>query len=219
MFSYRLAGQIAQLTDWPERDDLLTAALLHDIGRLQIDGHAGPAPASDEVVTPEQRLRSEQLRLGTDHAEVGAALAERWQFPDTLVAAIRDHHSARCGTAAVVRLADTLCHYAESRLVAVDELVALAEALGIERQALGSLMYDLPLPLDFDRRAIEPCPLSRRELEVISALAQGKIYKQIGLELGLSASTVRSHLHRIYHRLGAADRAQAVLIARDRGWI
>ena len=35
----------------------------------------------------------------------------------------------------------------------------------------------------------------------------------------LSASTVRSHLHNVYRKLGAIDRAQAVLIARDRGWI
>jgi DNA-binding CsgD family transcriptional regulator len=39
------------------------------------------------------------------------------------------------------------------------------------------------------------------------------------VSLGLSASTVRSHLHRIYTRIGVADRTQAVLLARDCGWI
>ena len=31
-------------------------------------------------------------------------------------------------------------------------------------------------------------------------------------------STVRTHLHNVYRKIGAVDRAQAVLIARDRGW-
>ena len=35
----------------------------------------------------------------------------------------------------------------------------------------------------------------------------------------LSTSTVRTHLHNIYGKLGAVDRAQAVLIATERGWL
>ena len=38
-------------------------------------------------------------------------------------------------------------------------------------------------------------------------------------ELALSTSTVRTHLHNIYGKLGAVDRAQAVLIATERGWL
>jgi DNA-binding NarL/FixJ family response regulator len=50
-------------------------------------------------------------------------------------------------------------------------------------------------------------------------LADGHVYKQIAQELGLSTSTVRSHLHRIYRRLDVADRTQAVLLGRELGWI
>jgi DNA-binding NarL/FixJ family response regulator len=45
------------------------------------------------------------------------------------------------------------------------------------------------------------------------------VYKQIALELCLSTSTVRTHLHNIYGKLGAVDRAQAVLLATERGWL
>lgn len=69
------------------------------------------------------------------------------------------------------------------------------------------------------RRAKHPCPLSSRELEVLSALSDGKVYKQIALDLSLSPSTVRSHLHHAYSKLGVLDRAQAVLLATRRGWI
>jgi DNA-binding NarL/FixJ family response regulator len=67
--------------------------------------------------------------------------------------------------------------------------------------------------------ATEPCPLSPRELDALRGLADGRVYKQIAAEMGLSASTVRTHLHNVYRKIGAADRAQAVLAARDRGWI
>ena len=50
-------------------------------------------------------------------------------------------------------------------------------------------------------------------------LAASKVYKEIAHDLGIAASTVRSHLHNVYAKLGAADRAQAVLIASREGWI
>ncbi len=66
---------------------------------------------------------------------------------------------------------------------------------------------------------MDPCPLSNRELDVLKKLAEGKVYKQIAHELELSTSTVRTHLHNTYAKLGANDRAQAVLIATDQAWI
>ena len=78
-------------------------------------------------------------------------------------------------------------------------------------------MYDLPVPGDRPQRQVDPCPLSTREVEVLKRLAEGKVYKQIAHELDLSTSTVRTHLHNIYGKLGAVDRAQAVLLARARG--
>jgi DNA-binding NarL/FixJ family response regulator len=82
------------------------------------------------------------------------------------------------------------------------------------------VMYELPYPQGGNqRRQIDPCPLSNRELDVLKRLAEGKVYKQIALELGLSTSTVRTHLHNTYAKLGAVDRAQAVLISTERGWL
>jgi DNA-binding NarL/FixJ family response regulator len=44
-------------------------------------------------------------------------------------------------------------------------------------------------------------------------------YKEIAAELGISASTVRSHAHATYVTLRVNDRAQAVLRATEMGWI
>ena len=84
---------------------------------------------------------------------------------------------------------------------------------------LRAVMYDMPYSTAGRQRQIDPCPLSKRELDVLRRLGEGKVYKQIAHELALSTSTVRTHLHNIYGKLGAVDRAQAVLMATERGWL
>lgn len=63
------------------------------------------------------------------------------------------------------------------------------------------------------RSSGETTPLSPRELEIVALLAEGLADKQIAAQLGLSETTVKSHLRQAYEKLGAADRAQAVAIA------
>ena len=99
------------------------------------------------------------------------------------------------------------------------ELLRAARAVGFGPAELRSVLYDLPYPTSQRPRSVEPCPLSNRELEVLKRLAKGYVYKQIAHELSLSTSTVRTHLHNIYGKLGAVDRAQAVLHATERGWL
>ena len=123
------------------------------------------------------------------------------------------------GEAAYVRLADMLAHYSQGGAVSPTELLKCARVIGLGPTELRKVMYDLPYPTTGRIRNVDPCPLSARELEVLKRLAEGKVYKQIAHELSLSTSTVRTHLHNIYGKLGAVDRAQAVLIATERGWL
>lgn len=94
-----------------------------------------------------------------------------------------------------------------------------AKAVGISDRRLHQVVYEFPLAKVPRKNRGEPCPLSRREVDALRGLAEGKVYKEIAAEMGLSASTVRTHLHNVYRKIGAADRAQAVLVARERGWI
>jgi DNA-binding NarL/FixJ family response regulator len=57
--------------------------------------------------------------------------------------------------------------------------------------------------------------LSRREGEVLRALALGYGNKQIGVELGVSVGTVKTHLRHIFRKLRVSDRTGAVLKALD----
>ena len=64
-----------------------------------------------------------------------------------------------------------------------------------------------------------PSPLTEREREVVKLLASGKTYKQLANALQVSQSTIRNHLHNVYHKLEVVDRAQAVIVSREHGWI
>ncbi len=55
--------------------------------------------------------------------------------------------------------------------------------------------------------------LSDRELNVLSQVARGLSNKQIATKLGISDKTVRNHLSRIFRKLDAGNRTQAVMNA------
>jgi putative nucleotidyltransferase with HDIG domain len=218
----RAADRLAQEAGYEHRDRLMVTTLLHDIGKLVL-AHAYPgypAQVHGEARTPEERLHRERRELGVDHALVGGVLARRWGLPSAVASAIERHHSDDAqGEAAFVRLADMLAHYAQGDQISPNALLKTARSVGLGPTELRAVMYDLPYPSSGRPRQIDPCPLSGRELEVLKRLSGGRVYKQIAVELSLSTSTVRTHLHNIYGKLGAVDRAQAVLIATERGWL
>lgn len=61
--------------------------------------------------------------------------------------------------------------------------------------------------------------LSGREIEVLGLVADGQSNREVGLELRLSALTVKSHLARIARKLGTGDRAEMVAMAMRAGVI
>ncbi len=215
------ADRIAELVRLPDRDELAVAALVHDLGHLVLGEMYGQFEGpSREHMAPEERVRRERRELGIDHALVGAVLVRRWGFPRGVASAVERHHSPEAnGHAAAIQLADLMVHYARGDAAPADALAAAALRLGIDQGRLAALLYEFPHSGELRRRAADPCPLSVREIDALRGLAEGKVYKQIAHELTLSVSTIRTHLHNVYRKIGAVDRAQAVLIARDRGWI
>lgn len=216
------AARIGREIGWSDRDELVVTALLHDIGRLVISKlHPGRRTYFDATSrTPEQRLKEERDQLGIDHALVGGVLARRWNVPQRIAVAIERHHAEDAeDLAAVVATADMVAHYAQGEAVTPERLRESAKRCGLSPESLREVLYELPYPREVDSRVSEPCPLSNRELDVLRHLSEGMVYKQIAGEMQLSVSTIRTHLHNVYGKIGAVDRAQAVLTARDRGWI
>ena len=61
--------------------------------------------------------------------------------------------------------------------------------------------------------------LTHREREVLAAMANGRSNAQIATDMYLSEATVKTHVHRIFLKLGITDRAQAVSVAFRTGLV
>lgn len=96
-------------------------------------------------------------------------------------------------------------------LVAVAFLV-----LGV---VLGVRVFARPAPLPFDGnpKGQEALGISERELEVLHELAAGHTNKEIAIKLSVSPNTVKTHVARLYEKLGARRRTDAVKKARELG--
>lgn len=215
----QMAMGVARETHHPAADRIAVAALLHDIGKLVlIAGYTQAAAGLGAGLAPEERVRLELRTFGLTHPMAGGVLARRWGLPSPLESSIAGHHEEGiAGDPAIIRLADMLVHHAHGVAISPRSVTEAARLAGVDRHALRRLA-GWPGHGEVVRRA-EPSLLSRRELEALRGLAHGKVYKEIAADLGLAVSTVRSHLSRTYDKLGARDRAQAVLIATERGWI
>ncbi|UCH51994.1 MAG: response regulator transcription factor [Chloroflexota bacterium] len=62
-------------------------------------------------------------------------------------------------------------------------------------------------------------PLTPRETEILTYMAQGYFNKQIALELNISEQTIKNHITSILRKLDANARTQAVITALKRGFI
>ncbi len=60
-------------------------------------------------------------------------------------------------------------------------------------------------------------PLTRREVQVLTEVARGLSNAEIGRELFIGEATVKTHLLRVFGKLGVDDRTRAVTVAMERG--
>lgn len=215
----RAAARVARALSYPQTDELLVAALLHDIGKLVLvhaDMRYSELPDSS-ALTPERRVERERRALGVDHAVVGGVLARRWALPPQLAHAIERHHQpSETGLAGMVRLSDMIARFEAGYPVDAGAMKSAASNVGLDVAGLRQVLSSSPSER---RRSTQPSPLTPGEHRVIGELANGKLYKEIASTLGLSVSTVRTHLYNTYRKLGVSDRAQAILLAKEHGWI
>jgi DNA-binding NarL/FixJ family response regulator len=93
-----------------------------------------------------------------------------------------------------------------------------ALAVHVRDVAAGKTVLDARSAAAVAARLRDPGPtesLSAREIEVLRLVAEGKSNPEIGKQLFVAASTVKTHLDRVYGKLGVSDRAAAVARAKD----
>ena len=107
---------LMKMLNLPDTDEVFTAALLHDIGKLVLGEYVEAAidqieeKASDKVDF-ETAVRDV---IGTDHSEIGARILNDWSFPSGLVSVTRWHHDPDAAEDTnilldVVHIANVIC--------------------------------------------------------------------------------------------------------------
>jgi len=95
LYAAAATRRIAERTGTCDAEGAFTAALMQDVGMFAI--HAAACSPYRYILLQTARDHGrlatlERSMFGIDHAEVGAALAERWRLPPEMVEAIRYHH-------------------------------------------------------------------------------------------------------------------------------
>jgi putative nucleotidyltransferase with HDIG domain len=130
-------------------EDIFTAALVHDVGKLilgqfiQDDMSAIEAAAGDDVSFE----IAEKIVLGIDHADLGARILAHWSLPEDLVHAVRWHHDPD-GADAQNQITD---------IVHVANVLCLMMGIGVGREGL---QYE-PSPKVTHRLGLKPFHLER----------------------------------------------------------
>lgn len=104
-----------------------------------------------------------------------------------------------------------------SEIVAAVQAVSEGQSV-LDRTIARKLMSQLSEP-EVTRPDSTVEALTERELEVLRLAAKGYTNKAIGAELSISDRTVQGHLAKIYAKMGAASRTEAVMLAVTLGWI
>jgi len=75
----------------------------------------------------------------------------------------------------------------------------------------------VPAPVDFvrDERKVESLGLTPRELEMLELIASGLSNKEIAQRVNVSENTVKTHANRVFSKIGARRRTQAVQLGKE----
>lgn len=146
------AQLIAKKVPGLDPEDMFTAGMLHDLGRLVYCLHfyTELGEALEEVKTAGLSLNEAEEKLGLTHADIGAYLAKRWKLSDLLIAVIRYHHHPQeageyAQAAAVINLADSLAKYLQIGWSGLGEKpgIKIPKSLGFDVETVKGLVQQL----------------------------------------------------------------------------
>ncbi len=180
----------------------------------------GPSPASS-ALPPTRAARPDVVLLddvGTDDGGLQQLSDLRSGAPDVPVVLYTDADDERMLLRSLRAGARGYVLKSRPTRELVDDLVKVAGGaqvadpdLAVRAAALAARLVDL------DRSPAALLGLTPREVEVLGRLGDGATAREIGAELFVSHETIRSHLKRIYRKLGVHDRPSALRRAQEEG--
>ncbi|MGW0765602.1 response regulator [Streptomyces sp. NPDC002676] len=183
-------------------------ALLHSAPDIEVVGEAGSgeeALALARKAAPDVVLMDLQLGAGIDGVETTRRLRELTSAPHVLVLTTYDTD------ADVTRAIEAGATGYLLKAERAENLFAAIHAAAQGRPALSAPVADRVM---FRLRNPRPA-LTPRERDILAHLARGLPNHAIARALFISEATVKTHLRRIYDKLGVDTRAGAVAVAKE----
>lgn len=141
-FAYNLARNF--LRDRVVTEDAYVCGLLHDLGKIVFSSMHPDFLSKIQAFKTKHSIPDkvfDSLLSGINHPEIGAALAEKWNFPTALVNSIRYHHSPDSAPeeyrilSSTVCLADLMIHYNDKEVEFYQINPTLLKLFGISSEA------------------------------------------------------------------------------------
>jgi DNA-binding CsgD family transcriptional regulator len=89
----------------------------------------------------------------------------------------------------------------------------------VETVVVREVPVPVPTPFVRNEAAVETLGITPRELEILELIAAGLSTKEIAERIFVSENTVKTHSSRLFDKLGAKRRTQAVQLGKERGLI
>lgn len=197
------------------------AALFSSIGGVEL---VGEAASGEEAISQAESLHPDVILMDINMPGVDGVIATR--------KILRSHPTI--GVVMVTMLEDDASVFAAMRAGArgyvlkgaqhkelLQTIQAVADGQALFGPAIAARMMNFFQDIQTNRNQAVPedafPELTAREKEVLELIGQGANNHQIAEQLVISDKTVRNHITSVFSKLQVADRAQAIIKARDAG--